>query len=150
MKVIVDADACPVKEIVKALCIKYNIDLLFIHSISHISEADENVERIIVDSEAQAADMAIINNSQKGDLVITADTGLAAIILGKGCYALNPWGQIYTNENIDNLLENRYLTQKLLASGGRVKGPKKRKNIDNQYFTGALEKFLQKIIQIDG
>lgn len=150
MKVIVDADACPVKRIIKSICNKYKVDLIFIHSISHISEADCDVKRIIVDRVAQAADMAIVNSANKGDIIVTSDTGLAALVLGKGCYAINPWGQIYTNTNIDIILENRHYKQKILASGGRIKGPPKRKSSDDVSFKDSFENLIRKFNQIDG
>ncbi|KAB3533237.1 YaiI/YqxD family protein [Alkaliphilus serpentinus] len=149
MKVIVDADACPVKDIIIKLCKKYEIDTIFIHSISHIPrDEDSYVKRIVVDNSPQAADMAIVNYMGKDDLVVTADTGLAAIVLGRGGYALNPWGDFYTNENIEELLEKRHFHQKVLAAGGRIKGPSKRKKSDNNRFSTVLDNFLQKINQI--
>lgn len=144
MKIIVDGDACPVKKVVIRLCNQYHIRLIFVYSISHMPKEDYEVESVIVDNEYQAADMAIVNHLEKGDLVITADIGLAALVLGKGAHALNYNGYFYTNDNINQLLENRYINQKILMSGGRLKGPKKRNNRDNEYFEGALEKFIQK------
>lgn len=150
MKVIVDADACPVKDIIIRLCKKYDIETVFIHSISHITrEEDPYVKRVIVDNFSQAADMAIVNYMMKDDLIITADIGLAAIVLGKGGYALNPWGDYYTNENIEQLLEKRHFLQRIMASGGRIKGPSKRKKSDNNRFAMVLDNFLQKINQIN-
>lgn len=146
MKVIVDADACPVKEIIVDKCKKYNIKLIFIHSLDHISHQYPLVEKIIVDKGFQSADMAIVNHTEKDDLVITADIGLAALIIGKGAYVLNPWGNFYTPENIDQRLHQRYLNQKILASKGRLKGPSKRKKEDNEKFAHMLVSFIEKYL----
>ncbi|MBM7614631.1 YaiI/YqxD family protein [Alkaliphilus hydrothermalis] len=144
MRMIVDADACPVKEIIAGLCAKYGIKLIFIHSLDHISSQYNDVEKIIVDKGFQSADMAIVNNAQRGDLVITADIGLAAMVIGRGAFVLNPWGGFYTPENIDQHLHQRYLNQKILSAKGRLKGPSKRNKEDDKKFAGILEDFLNK------
>ena len=145
MKVIVDSDACPVKNIILLCCKKASIPVIFVHSISHISNQSLDAEVIVVDNSSQAADMEIVKHTSKGDLIVTSDIGLAAIVLGKGAHVLNFSGYAYTNGNIELHLEQRYLNQKILASKGRLKGPSKRTNSDNEAFKAALEKFLLNI-----
>lgn len=145
MKIIVDADACPVKSIIYRVAKRYGIRVILVHSINHCSSQEEEMERVIVDHRDQEADMAIVNLTQRGDLVITADIGLGALVLGKGAYAMNPWGRFYTHETIDFVLEERYYRQKVLQQGGRLKGPSKRSKRDDELFQSALEDFIQRI-----
>jgi len=142
MKVIVDSDACPVKNIILQCCKKADIPVIYVHSISHLSNNSLGAETIVVDNSSQAADMEIIKHTGKGDLIVTSDIGLAAIVLGKGAHVLSFSGYAYTNDNIELHLEQRYLNQRILASKGRLKGPSKRTNSDNEAFKAALEKFL--------
>ena len=145
MKVIVDSDACPAKKIILQCCNNYKIPLIFVHSISHISNQDLGAETIVVDNSSQAADMEIVRRTNKGDLIITSDIGLAAIVLAKGAHVLNFSGYFYTNQNIELHLEQRYLNQRILAAKGRLKGPAKRTNLDNQVFKDSLEEFIKKL-----
>lgn len=148
MKIIVDADACPVKSIILDCAKGYKLRVVLVHSINHYSPREDGVERIIVDHENQAADMAIVNHTDKNDLVITADIGLAALVLGNGAYALNPWGRFYTADNITQMLEERYYNLKVLKQKGRIKGPAKRKQKDNEMFKSALVEFIEKHYEI--
>jgi uncharacterized protein YaiI (UPF0178 family) len=62
----------------------------------------------------------------RDDIVVTQDYGLASMILAKGASAVDQNGMPYISENIDSLLERRYIGQKIRRGGGRTKGPKKR------------------------
>lgn len=148
MKIIVDADACPVKSIIINCGNKYKIKVILVHSTSHYSHSEETVKRIVVDNEYQAADMAIVNVTEENDLVITADIGLAALVLGKGAYALNPWGEFYRAEQIQQMLEERYYHLKALKENRKIKGPAARKKKDNQHFQKTLVEFIEKHYEI--
>jgi uncharacterized protein YaiI (UPF0178 family) len=76
------------------------------------------------------------------DIVVTQDYGLAAMILAKGALAIDQNGMVYTDDNIDSLLERRYIGQKIRRGGGRTKGPKKRTKDDDECFEAALNKIL--------
>ncbi len=82
----------------------------------HIDHADH----ITVGKGADAADLAVVNNTHRGgDIVITQDWGgLAALVLAKGAAALSPSGQIFTEQNIDFLLEERFLKARYRRAGG--------------------------------
>ena len=84
----------------------------------------------------------IINRLKSNDLVITQDYGLAALVLAKKGVVLNQNGKWYTENNINELLDLRYTSQKMRQSGVRLKGPKKRKKEDNDQFVQALTSFL--------
>ena len=59
-----------------------------------------------------AVDFALLNLCQKGDVVVTQDYGVAAMILGKGAYGIHQSARYYTNQNIDTLLMERHLAEK--------------------------------------
>ncbi len=133
MKILVDADACPVKNIIVRIAKEYNIPVVMFIDTSHvISDGYSNV--ITVDKARDSVDIALINQVSKGDIVVTQDYGVAAMALPKGAKVINQNGLIYTNENIDSLLFERHFAQKVRQSGGRTSGPKKRiKENDNRF-----------------
>lgn len=142
MKVLVDADACPRKvlDIIKELQEEYNFRLVTIASFNHNITGTEH---IVVGDEYQAADMAVVNLTNKGDIVVTADFGLASLVLGKGARAVCPSGRIYNNDQIDLLLEERHVKEKIRRSGGRTKGPSARKKTADDKFRSSFLKILQ-------
>ncbi|CDG00552.1 Putative UPF0178 protein CLP_3835 [Clostridium chauvoei JF4335] len=97
----------------------------------------------VVDTGFQSVDMYVVNNCKSEDIVISQDYGVAAICLGKGAKVINPKGYVYTNENIDRMLEERHISQKIRRSGGRTSNPKKRTTEDDM----RLEKNLKRIIE---
>jgi len=138
---LVDADACPVKGIILRMAKQRNIPVTMVIDTSH--ELDDGYSTvIIVDKGADSADYAIAGIVTSHDIVVTQDYGLAAMVLARGASALDQNGMIYTNENIDNLLERRYIGQKIRRGGGRTKGPKKRTREDDCRFEAAFEKML--------
>lgn len=143
MRIFVDADACPVKNIVIEVCEKYQVAVVLVCSVSHYSPySTELVEYIIVDNIPQAADMAIVNRIKKGDILITQDYGLASLVLSRGCVVLHHTGKRYTLKNIDNLLIKRHIAQKIRRGGGRTAGPKAFTKEDRLKFREALEKVV--------
>ena len=85
-----------------------------------------------------SADCRVANITGKGDVVVTQDYGLAALVLGKGGKALNQNGLIYTDSNIGNLLFTRHIGKKERMAGNRPKGPKKRTSQNDADFLKAL------------
>jgi uncharacterized protein len=126
MKIYVDADACPVKDIIISEARNFEIPVILVTSFSHFSNAEQpsGVETIYVDSGADAADYRIMKLVEKGDVIVTQDYGLASLGLAKGVIVLHHKGFRYTNDNIDQLLQTRYLSAMARKSGKRTKGPK--------------------------
>jgi uncharacterized protein len=126
MKIYVDADACPVKDIIISEAGNFEIPVILVTSLSHFSNAEQpsGVETIYVDSGAEAADYRIVKLVEKGDIIVTQDYGLASLGLAKGSIVLHQKGFRYTNDNIDQLLQTRYLSAMARKSGQRTKGPK--------------------------
>ena len=125
MKIIIDADACPVVDIAVGIAKERNLECILVCDNTHFIQKD-GAETIIVDKGADSADCRIANLTEKGDVVITQDYGLAALILGKSAKALNQNGLIYSDTNIENLLFTRFIGKKERMAGNRTKGPKKR------------------------
>jgi len=141
MKILVDADACPrsVLRICMRLGRKYDIPVWTVASFNHDIEADHH---FLVGDDSQEADMKIMNLTDAGDVVVTGDWGLAAIVLGKGAKCASPMGKEFHPEKIGFLLEEREVKAKIRRGGGRTKGPKKRTLADDQRFEICLEKIL--------
>lgn len=125
MKIIIDADACPVVDIAVGIAKERNLECILVCDNTHFIQKD-GAETIIVDKGADSADCKIANLTEKGDVVITQDYGLAALVLGKSGKSLNQNGLIYSDTNIENLLFTRFIGKKERMAGNRTKGPKKR------------------------
>ena len=124
MKILIDADGCPVVDIAINLGKKYNIKTVIVCDTSHIINK-VGVETVTLSKGADSVDFALVNKVSKDDIIITQDYGLAAMVLSKGGYPINQNGLIYSNENIDQLLFTRHLSKKIRNSGQRIIGPKK-------------------------
>ncbi len=144
MKILIDADGCPVVNETIKIATEFNINVILLCDTAHIMQR-EGAETIVISQGADAVDFALVNRVSKGDIIITQDYGLAAMVLSKQAYVLNQNGFQYTNENIDSLLHTRYVSKKIRNAGGRVKGPKKRQKEDNLNFENCLRNLLSSI-----
>ncbi|WP_066073074.1 YaiI/YqxD family protein [Neobacillus soli] len=144
MKVYVDADACPVKDIIISEGTYAELPVILVTSFSHFSNADQpsGVETIYVDSGADAADYRIMRLAVAGDIIVTQDYGLASLGLAKGCTVLHHMGFTYTNENIDQLLQTRYLSAMARKGGKRTKGPKPFTAEDREQFRALFKEVI--------
>lgn len=142
MKVLIDADACPVTNIAVSLCKAQNIECILICDTTHQIERD-GAQTLTIDKGADSADFALANRVQAGDIIVTQDYGLASMCLAKGGKVLHQDGWEYTQWNIDALLFERHEARKFRVSGGRTKGQKKRTAAQDQAFSVALSKLLQ-------
>lgn len=129
MRIIVDADACPSIDVITELAKSNQKELILYSDTSHNLSSDYAVIKTISKS-FQAVDMAIANDLEKNDILITQDYGLALIGLTKKAYVVNPKGKIYTNDNIDQMLFERFLGAKNRKQNIHMKGPKKRTDDD--------------------
>lgn len=141
MKIVVDGDACP-KSVLR-MCMnigrKYGVPVWSVASFHHDIESDHHV---VVGNASQEADIKIINMTDEGDVVVTQDQGLAAIVLGKGAKCLSPAGREFRSEKIEFLLEEREIKNRFRRGGGRTKGPRKRTAEDDRRFEMCLERAL--------
>ncbi len=140
----VDADSCPVKEEIIRLCQKYKVEMIFVSSYAHKMTLPSSVKQVSVDTDKEAVDLYILNHIQHNDICVTQDHALASLLLPKGAEILSPRGKEYKEENIQQMLDMRYLSQKQRRMGERTKGPKAFTNEDRQQFSMQLEKILAK------
>lgn len=141
MKIIVDADACPKKalQICSRLGKKYNIQVWTVASFEHCIDSENHV---VVGNSPQEADIKLLNLSAAGDIAVTQDWGLAAMLLGRNVRCLSPSGRQYQSSNIDFLLEERNLKANIRRGGGRTRGPKKRTPAEDNRFEVLLEELI--------
>lgn len=142
MKILIDADGCPVVDITVALAKKYQLECLLLCDTSHIFEK-EGAQTLTISKGADSVDFALVNLAQPGDLVVTQDYGLAAMCLARNAAALNQDGIEYTVDNIDALLLQRHAAKKIRNAGGRLKGPQKRKPQQDAAFQDKLTELLE-------
>lgn len=147
MRILVDADACPVVKITEKTAKKYGVEVILFCDTNHVLSSDYATVRTI-GAGADAVDFALTAECKKGDIVITQDYGVAAMILTKGAHGLHQSGKRYTNENIDGLLMERHLAKKARMSKAKhhMKGPKKRTEEDDLRFQTALENLLLELL----
>ena len=131
MRIIVDADACPGRDLIEKAAKENNIEVIMMCDYNHVLKSDYSAIRYI-ESGFQSVDMAVANECKTGDIVVSQDYGVAAMVLGKKAFAISPKGYIYDDENIDRLLFERHISQKVRRSGGRTSNPKKRNEEDNE------------------
>jgi uncharacterized protein len=148
MRILVDADACPVKHEIVKIAKVYQIPVLLFFDTSHVYH-DGYSEVITIDQGRDMVDFALINRVNPGDLVITQDYGVASMALAKQAHCINQNGLIYTPDNIDALLHSRYENQKLRSANIRVKGPKKRREEDNHHFEEKFIHLLKQILEVN-
>lgn len=144
MKILVDADACPVKEIIVHIAKHNKIPVYMFIDTSHVLH-DGYSTVITVDKARDGVDIALANQIKAGDLVVTQDFGVAALALGKGASAINQNGLVYTAENMDRLLFERHLGQKIRRSGGKTRNVKKRTKEDNLRFEETFVSLIQQV-----
>ena len=142
MKILIDADACPVKEIAVRTAKKYGIEVLMFCDTSHILKSDY-AKIFTVDKASDSVDIALANKLEKGDIAITQDYGVAALPQGRGAMCINQNGLVYTNENIDMLLFERHIGKKMRRAGKSTGGAKKRNSENDTKFAYEFEKLIK-------
>ena len=142
MKVLIDADACPVVDIAVTLCKRYQIQCLLLCDTAHTMHRD-GAKTLIFDKGSDSVDFALVNRTCPGDIVITQDYGLASMCLGRNVRILHQDGWEYTLDNISGLMEQRHASKKYRMAGGRTKGPSKRTKAQDDAFETALQQMLQ-------
>ena len=125
MTILIDADGCPVVDITLKIAVEHKIECIILCDTSHVFEKP-GAKTITVSKGSDSVDFALVNMVKVGDIVITQDYGLAAMCLAKRAVTVNQNGMIYTNDNIDSLLNERHIAKKIRMAGGRLKGNSKR------------------------
>jgi len=144
LRILVDADACPVKQVVIKVAKEHKLPVIMFIDTSHQLN-DGYSEVVTVDTQRDSVDIALINRTNAEDIVITQDYGLAALALARSARAINQNGIIYSPDNMDRFLFERHISQKIRRSGGRTAGPKKRTRADDERFEVALRGMIGQV-----
>lgn len=144
MQIWVDADACPnaIKDILFRAAERVKIPLVLVANTPLRTPPSSYISSIRVAAGLDVADNEIIRRAEEGDLIITADIPLAANAVAKGCFALNPRGEMYTSETIQERLSMRNFMDDLRSTGVDTGGPAALSKKDRQTFANKLDSFL--------
>jgi len=144
MNIWVDADACPVviKDILFRAAERTGVQLTLVANQPVRIPPSRCIKFIQVASGFDVADNEIVKRLGTGDLVITSDIPLAAEVVEKGAYALNPRGELYSADNIRARLNMRDFMDTLRASGIDTGGPPALSQSDRNSFANHLDKIL--------
>jgi uncharacterized protein len=146
MHIWVDADACPntVKEILFRAANRTKTAVTLVANQYLKVPPSAYIQSVQVPAGFDVADDHIAQQVQKGDVVITADIPLAAIVVEKGAYGVNPRGMLYTKENIKQTLGMRNFMEEMRSTGQVSGGPPPIDAKDKQAFANTLDKLLAK------
>ncbi|QBP42303.1 YaiI/YqxD family protein [Paenisporosarcina antarctica] len=139
--ILVDADGCPVVDLTIQCAKQHELPVTLFCDTSHNMQRD-GAQTIMVSKGMDAVDFVLVNRVKSGDIVITQDYGLAAMVLAKRGLVMDQNGREYTNDNIDQLLHSRHIAKKIRQAGGRMKGPKKRQKENNESFERAIKALI--------
>jgi uncharacterized protein YaiI (UPF0178 family) len=144
MRIWVDADACPaeIKELLFRASKRTQTRVTLVANQSMYTPPSDLIDSLLVPGGMNEADRRIVELVEPGDLVITADVPLAADVVARGAQALNPRGQLYTNENVGERLAVRNLLDELRGGGQVTGGPAGFNAKDRQAFANQLDRWL--------
>ena len=144
MQIWVDADACPVviKEILYRAADRAQVRLTLIANQMLRVPPSPWISALQVPAGFDVADQRIVDETVAGDLVITADIPLAALVVAKGAYVLDPRGEWLDKNNIAERLTMRNFMEGLRSSGVETGGPSSFSAADRQTFANQLDGFL--------
>ncbi|MCV0397031.1 MAG: YaiI/YqxD family protein [Rhizobiaceae bacterium] len=115
--ILVDADACPVKDEAVRVAERHGLVVTFVSNGGLRPSRDPMVRHVVVSKGADAADDWIVDNAAAGDIVVTADVPLAARVVELGATALSPAGRMFTTSSIGMAVAMRDLKQHLREAG---------------------------------
>ena len=146
MHIWVDADACPkaMKEILFRAANRTETSLTLVANHALSTPPSAFIKSIQVSAGFDVADNYIAQQAKVGDIVITADIPLAADIVAKGAYGINPRGQLYTENNIKQTLSMRNFMEEMRSTGQLSGGPPPLDQRDKQAFANTLDRLLAK------
>ena len=154
-----DADACPVTAEALAVARACQVPAVIAGNSTqnlarHLRRGDPRtptggfwVDTLPVGVDADAADFAIVQELQPGDIVVTQDIGLAAMALGRGARAIGVRGRVYTLATIDLDLHIRHEEKKVRRQGGRTRGPAPFEDDDRERFAANLRRLVEESLR---
>jgi uncharacterized protein YaiI (UPF0178 family) len=144
MRILVDADACPVKQEIMKIAKKHKVEVHLYVDVNHRMEGYDAVVHT-VDQGADSVDLALVNGMIPEDIVVSADYGVASLAIARQGYVIHPSGKYISKDNIDQLMFERHLSREERSRGKRGTRHKKRTAEDNQHFESQLDKLIQSI-----
>lgn len=148
MKIYLDADGSPITNVLINLAREYNVELIIVKN--YLTDIKSDYATVVsVDISSDSADLYIANHVQHGDLTITADKALSALILAKGSYVIDFHGNNINDNNILFHLDTRH-TNRNLRKKGIYSKINARKEIDTQNFIISVRKFLSTLANQTG
>ncbi len=147
MRILVDADACPVaiKEILYRAANRAEIPLTLVANQMLRVPPSPWIKALQVPSGFDVADQRIAQEAEAGDIVVTADVPLAALVIAKGAVVIDPRGELLDRGNIQERLTMRNFMETLRNSGVETGGPAALSSADRQAFANQLDRMLAKI-----
>lgn len=146
LRILVDADACPVKEEVYRVAARYQLPVRIVANSWMRIPMDPLVKQVVVDDKkADAADDWIAENADARAIVITADIPLASRSLKAGATVIAPNGKPFTDSSIGSALATRAIMQDLRAGGDQMGGPAPFAKADRSRFLSALDAAVVKL-----
>lgn len=146
IRIYVDADACPVKDIIEKVAKENKIPVTMVIDTSHQLHSDYS-EVVTVSQAPDAVDLALINRCKTGDIVVTQDYGVAALALGKKARAIHQSGKVYNNDNIELMLFERHISSKQRRAGKHHKSIPKRTREDDERFERAFRQLCNQVLE---
>jgi len=146
MPIWVDADACPkiIKDILYRAAIRTQTTITLVANAFLTYPNSPFIHSVKVEKGFDSADHYIVTHLNAHDLVITADIPLAAEVVAKHGIALNPRGELYTDNNIKQRLNLRDMNEQLRSSGEKIGGPAVLSIKEKTAFANALDRWLAK------
>ena len=147
MKLWMDGDACPVaiKEILYRAAQRRELFLTVVANQAFAIPPSPWIDFLVVADGFDVADSEIVERIQAGDVVVTADIPLAAQVVAKGAWALDPRGTLYTEKNISDRLQLRDMMAAIRDTGVETGGPPPFKAKDRQQFANQLDRLLTQL-----
>jgi uncharacterized protein YaiI (UPF0178 family) len=144
MKIWVDADACPavIKDMLYRVADRVKIAVVLVANRPLRTPPSPFIKSVQVGQGFDVADRHIAEAVQPGDLVVTADIPLAAAVVERDAFALDPRGAFYSRENVRELLDLRNFMETMRSSGLVTGGPPAFGHADRQAFANRLDRFL--------
>jgi len=143
-RILVDADACPVRRDVDRLATRRDIEVVYFANRAQTFRPGPTGRIVLAGDEPDAADFAMVNESREGDVAVTEDVGLAAMLVPRGVIALSSRGKEYRADQMPTRLALRHVAQQARLAGERTRGPKALTETDRRRFVKALADILSR------
>lgn len=144
-RIIVDADACPVKDEIYRVAARHRLRVLIVANSYMLVPKDPMIERVLVPAGLDEADNWIADHATARDVVVTADVPLASRCVKAGAAVLGPNGREFTPSSIGMALATRNLMQDMRDAGATTRGPKPFSPRDRSTFLSTLDTILVRL-----